>query len=86
VTKIKIKKSQEFFVHHLSYDGTCNRPVALWGSPQRRGQRHCRSPQERGELFLEDFTKRLGAKIALYPEKLKIGLLNMFRILKRAGH
>ena len=48
------------------------RSIALWGSPQRRGRRICRSPQERdsyliGVVFSEDFMKKLGAKIILYP-------------------
>jgi hypothetical protein len=48
------------------------RLVALRGSPQRRSRGTAKSLKERDNYvlednFLEDFTKKSGAKITLYP-------------------
>ncbi len=50
-------------------------PTALGRSPQRWGQGHCRSPQERNNNFvLKDYLlkilrKKSRAKITLYPKE-----------------
>ena len=50
--------------------------IAIWGSPQRRGRRHCQSPWERlndwsGKHYRKILFEILGAKIARYPFHIK---------------
>jgi hypothetical protein len=53
------KRPQEFSCITFSGDGNCIQAVALRGSPERQGQRHWQSPEERDTCVLEDYLQKI---------------------------